>query len=195
MRRRRNASSSHTEGIPSSCCCREMRVREQIRMAKGGRRASFSSRLVRRILKFSGTGKWNKVESVYRKGKKARKPWSSLRCIVYDIIFKLYFKALPSSLPLTITWCSHQRQRVVESSATIQYMECFFSMQMYFDISQSAGVNITVNDDLVPFSCFSFRAWYCACWLTVMAYRDTCNSNTCAFPAITSQHVCCDKSL
>lgn len=43
------ASGSHTEGILSSCCCRETRVGEQIRTAEGMRHTAFSEQVAENI--------------------------------------------------------------------------------------------------------------------------------------------------
>lgn len=60
----------------------------------------------------------------------------------------------------------------------------------------TAGVNNTIYDGYIPFSCCSFRGLDCAFWLTVtlsgLLGQPSLISigNTCAFPVTMSQNVC-----
>ncbi len=82
-----------------------------------------------------------------------------------------------------------------------------FSQKTFWHVTVGkAGVKDKSNDGWIPFSCFSFRVLVlCSVvlctlsWLTgTLEYNEApinVISDTCAFPAMTSQNVCCEKSL
>lgn len=122
-RRRRVASGSHTEGIPSSCCCRETRVGEQIRTAQGKRHTAFSDQI---------------AENIKVKANKA-----VADSAFYDIKWQLnegYLKAGSFKWLLTDRLCPRRRQKEEKKTQFASFQKKFFKYS-----NRSTGCDCTLH--------------------------------------------------